>query len=176
MPPVTPGPGRRAHRIATVFGLGDRVPAPGTFAGSLPAAAAWLGLAVLVTDPVALAGLSAALVALVTAFGVWAAHLEAERRGTGDPGAVVVDEVAGQWLTYTVALWNLPAADPRSLAAFVAAGFVAFRVFDIVKPWPVRRLEGIAGGVGIMVDDLVAGIMAGAVLALAAPWVARLAG
>jgi len=176
VPPVIPPAGRRAHAIATVFGLGDRVLAPGTFAGSLPAAVVWLGLTLLVADPVALAGLTAALVALVTAFGTWAARLEAERRGEKDPGAVVIDEVAGQWLTYGVALWSLPAASPRALAVFVAAGFVAFRLLDILKPWPIRRLEEIPEGVGIMVDDLVAGLLAGLVLAVATPHLVRLTG
>ncbi len=176
MPSLSLPPDRRAYRIATVFGLGDRVLAPGTFAGSLPAAVAWLGLTVLLADPVLLVGVTGVLVALVTAFGTWAAHVEAERRGTGDPGAVVIDEVAGQWLTYAVALWNLPAAGPRGIVVFVVAGFVLFRIFDIVKPWPVRRLEGIPHGVGIMVDDLVAGLMAGVVLALVAPHLVGLAG
>jgi len=58
----------------------------------------------------------------------------------------------------------------REQATVVAAGFVLFRVFDIVKPWPVRRLERLHGGLGIMADDLAAGLYAGAALAVASRW------
>jgi phosphatidylglycerophosphatase A len=73
--------------------------------------------------------------------------------GGGDPGAVVIDEVAGQWLAVV-----LLRADP--LAYFLA--FVFFRLFDIAKPWPVGWLDRtLKGGLGIMVDDLMAGLYAG---------------
>jgi len=166
--------GKLAYHLATTFGLGDRVLAPGTFAGSLPAALVWLGLTAVLASPLGLAVVTAVLVALVTAAGIWAAGLEEERRGALDPGPVVIDEVAGQWLTYLVALHRLPAAGPAATAVFVLAGFFSFRLFDIVKPWPVRRLEKLHGGLGIMVDDLAAGVWAGVVLIFLMPWILRL--
>lgn len=154
-----------ARLVATVGGLGDRLPAPGTTAGSLPAALVWWALAVALPARPALAAATAAAVVIATAAGVWAADREAGRRGVSDPGPVVVDEVAGQWLTYLVALpWAL--RDGRVLAT-VAAGFLAFRLFDVAKPWPVRRLERLPGGVGIVADDLAAGVLAGAAVAIA---------
>jgi len=164
------GRSRLAYHLATTFGLGDRVVAPGTFAGSLPAAVLWLALTVVVPSPLPLAILTALLIVAVTAAGVWAAGLEELRRGSVDPGAVVIDEVAGQWLTFLIALWRFPAGGPRGVLLFVVAGFVSFRIFDIVKPWPVRQLERLSGGLGIMVDDLAAGVWAGIVLLLAMPW------
>lgn len=74
-----------------------------------------------------------------------------------DARAIVVDEVAGQALT----LLFVPLTWP-----WLIAGFGLFRLFDMVKPWPVNRLEAMPGGVGVMSDDLAAGVMAGVVLAL----------
>ncbi len=160
----TPG-GLAARWIATTFGLGDRVLAPGTFAGSLPAIVLWL-MATRSLAGTALAVATAAGVVAATAAGVWASGAEARRRGVEDPGPVVIDEVAGQWLTCLVALPWAALASGRRTAAFAVAAFVAFRVFDILKPWPVRRLERLPGGWGIMADDLAAGVEAGIVLAL----------
>ncbi|HEX8285118.1 MAG TPA: phosphatidylglycerophosphatase A [Pyrinomonadaceae bacterium] len=100
------------------------------------------------------------LAILVVSFvGMWAATRAEKLLGKKDPGAVVVDEVAGQLVTFLFVPW---------LAGgwTVFAGFVAFRVFDIWKPYPVRRLEGLGGGLGIMADDLLAGFYAAAVMSL----------
>jgi len=165
---------RLAYHLATTFGLGDHVLAPGTFAGSLPAAILWLGLTLVFASPAVLAATTTGLVALATVAGIWAAGVEERRRGSVDPGAVVIDEVAGQWLTYLIGLWRFPAAGPAGALLFVLAGFVCFRLFDIVKPWPVRQLEKLHGGVGIMVDDLAAGVWAGLSLLLVMPWLGRI--
>jgi len=83
--------------------------------------------------------------------GTWAAQ-EAERSlGGKDPGAIVVDEVAGMAL----AVLTVPLTP-----AVLIAGFVLFRVFDIVKPYPANALQRLPGGVGVMIDDLVAGLYA----------------
>ena len=87
----------------------------------------------------------------------WAASGAAAHWGLRDPGAVVVDEVAGQM----VALALLPLSP-----ATMAAGFLLFRLFDIVKPFPARRLESLPGGFGIMADDLAAGLYANGALRL----------
>ena len=157
---------RLARSIATTGGLGDLLPAPGTTAGSLPAGVAWWAVcAVVQADWVRLTITAIALV-LATTVGVWAAGAEAARRSTGDPGPVVIDEVAGQWLTYVFALILVPMPDLGSLSMAAIVGFAAFRFFDILKPWPVGALERLPGGVGIMVDDLAAAVYAGATTAL----------
>ena len=156
---------RLARAIATVGGLGDALPAPGTTAGSLPAAIAWWIAARLTADPViGVVGLAVAAVAAATA-GTWAAGVEARRRARHDPGAVVIDEVAGQWLCFAVTAGFVGAADAGSIGA-VALGFLVFRILDVVKPWPIRRLERLPGGLGIMVDDLAAGVVAGVLVGL----------
>lgn len=139
-----------ATLIATWFGSGLLPRVPGTW-GSLAAlpfaaAIAWLGGPWLLT---------AAAVAIFL-IGIWASDLYARRLGREDPGSVVVDEVAGQWLTLA----------PVALAfEYYLPGFLLFRLFDILKPWPVswadRKLKG---GFGIMADDVLAAIYAAAVL------------
>jgi phosphatidylglycerophosphatase A len=95
---------------------------------------------------------------VVTIVGTWAAD-EAERAlGGKDPGAIVVDEVAGMTLSI-VAVAPTPAA--------LVAGFVLFRVFDIVKPFPANAAQRLPGGLGIMLDDLIAGLYALVLLILA---------
>ena len=138
--------------IATGLGSGLVPFAPGT-AGSAVA----VGLFWLTTRPgvVWLPPLAFALLVLV---GFWSAAGAARRLGQKDPGAVVIDEFAGQFL----ALLALPHSWP-----VLAAGFVLFRLFDIVKPPPARRFEALPGATGIMTDDLVAGLYANLLLQLA---------
>ena len=97
------------------------------------------------------------LIALVVAIGIPAATLEARGCGKKDPSHVVIDEVAGQLLTLVACpiVWQA-----------LLAGFILFRVFDIVKPPPVRSLERLPEGTGIVVDDLGAGVYALIVLQL----------
>lgn len=145
--------------LATLFGIG-RIPlAPGTF-GSLAAALIAVPIAAS-GGPIALA-LAAAAAALI---GIPAAARAARAMGRDDPGAVVIDEVAGQWLAL------VPAGN--DLAAW-ALGFLAFRLFDIWKPGPVGWADReIGGGLGIMLDDVIAGVLAAGVVALAQPYLPR---
>lgn len=99
-----------------------------------------------------------AAVAVISVVGVWASRTVAEQTGDEDPSKVVIDEVAGQLLA--VAL--LPVEPIWMLAAFIL-----FRLFDVIKPFGIRRLEQIGNGVGIMLDDLAAGL-ATVILLLAA--------
>jgi phosphatidylglycerophosphatase A len=105
---------------------------------------------------------AAALVLLisVTLAGVWAASRAEKLLGRKDPGAVVIDEVAGQLITFAFVPF-------KSGAWVVVAGFALFRLFDIWKPYPVRRLEALESGLGIMADDVLAGFYAATVLSLA---------
>ena len=161
---------RLAHAVATVGGLGDLLPAPGTTAGSLPATILWWSLGVLPVDHWTRLGSTLAGAVVAGAVGVWAAGVEASRRGREDPGPVVIDEVAGQLVTFVVALLFFEPLGLRQVTAFAAAGFLLFRVIDVVKPWPIRRLEEIPGGLGIVADDLAAGAAAGLILAAAWSW------
>lgn len=90
--------------------------------------------------------------------GIWASTVTAREKGKEDPGFIVVDEVLGQWVT-------LLGVSSYSVGSF-AAGFILFRVFDIWKPWPVRKFEKFPGGYGIVADDLAAGIYGALILYL----------
>lgn len=144
-----------AKLIATFFGVGRLHPGPGTW-GSAAAVVLWTALASALPatsrTPVAIA-----LALLVTLIGIPAATQVARASGVKDPQFVVIDEVAGQ----TIALIAAPLAWKTFLA-----GFVLFRAFDIVKPPPVRQLERLPEGTGIMLDDVAAGLFALAVMQL----------
>jgi phosphatidylglycerophosphatase A len=101
--------------------------------------------------------LAVVLVAVVVV-GTWAAGEAEAALGAKDPGAIVVDEVAGM----TLSVLALPLTP-----VVVAVGFVLFRVFDVVKPFPANVAQRLPGGVGVMVDDLIAGLYALALLLLA---------
>lgn len=136
--------------LATWFGCG-RVPlAPGTM-GTLGAVPLYLAAMHLGGR----AGVGAVAV-VVTLVGVWAASVLARDLGQKDPQIVVVDEVAGMLVTM------LPAGVASWRA--IAIGFVLFRALDVVKPWPVRRFEVLPGGWGIVMDDVVAGIIGAAIM------------
>jgi phosphatidylglycerophosphatase A len=96
--------------------------------------------------------------------GIWSSEIEAGRRQESDPRPIVVDEAAGQWLTYLVALPFVPMLATVHLAIFAAAGFLLFRFFDVVKVWPIKAFEKLPGGIGIVADDLAAGYFAAACL------------
>jgi len=149
--PVVAGPSlsdRAATLIATGFGAGYSPIAPGT-AGSL------LGLALF--WPLQLAPLPIQVTVTVGAYvaGVAASTRLAQRLGRKDPGAAVVDEVVGMWLS----LLFLPFTP-----ATAASAFLLFRVLDVFKPWPARQLESLPRGWGIMTDDVMAGVYANLVL------------
>ncbi|MDQ1639261.1 MAG: phosphatidylglycerophosphatase [Pyrinomonadaceae bacterium] len=103
--------------------------------------------------------IAALLIGLV---GIWAASRTEKLSGRKDPGKVVIDEVAGQF----IALIPVPFMIGAALWPAILA-FILFRVFDIVKPYPARKLESLHGGLGIMADDIVAGVYAGIVVAVA---------
>ena len=96
---------------------------------------------------------------VVTVIGIWAGGRVERVLGRKDPGVIVIDEVAGMLLSVIV-------LQPRSLAVLVTA-FLLFRLFDIWKPFPARESQALTGGVGVMVDDLIAGLYALALTAAA---------
>jgi phosphatidylglycerophosphatase A len=153
-------------RLITVFGLGYRWPASGTW-GSLPPvilAAFLCGLAWLVRDDAGAVRLLqvAYMLALVAVLVVFSAACLVQgdgaeaRFGEKDPSEVVADETAGQCLPLLV-LPVLHESPGRAVLA-LATAFVCFRVMDIVKPPPARGLQRMSSGWGILVDDLIAGV------------------
>jgi phosphatidylglycerophosphatase A len=138
-----------ATLIATFFGIGRLRPGPGTW-GSAATVILWAALAHALAPslrtPVAIA-----LAMVVTLIGIPAATKVARGSGIKDPQFVVIDEVAGQLLALV--------AVPLAWKSFLA-GFILFRGFDIVKPPPVRQLEALPEGSGIVLDDLAAGLYA----------------
>jgi phosphatidylglycerophosphatase A len=146
---------RWATLVATFFGAGRLRPAPGTW-GSLATLLLWWLLASHLPAAARLPVILM-LIVLVVAIGIPASTLEARGCGKKDPSHVVIDEVAGQLVTLI--------ACPIVWQALVA-GFILFRGFDIVKPPPVRSLENLPEGTGIVVDDLGAGIYGFIVLQL----------
>ena len=129
--------------VAAVCGIG-RVPRlPGTVASVVGAGISWL----LVSSPAAQIGACAAAIAL----GFWSAGPAAVALGAKDPPSIVIDEVAGMMITLLLL--------PANWRVYLA-GFALFRFFDIFKPLGLRRLERLPGSVGIMLDDLAAGLLA----------------
>ena len=141
---------RAAVSIATLFGIGFAPAAPGTVASIAALPAAWL-----IDRFTGRIGLLLATI-LALAIGTWACELYARAKGQNDPSECVVDELAGQWIACLFA--------PLSVAGFGIAFFL-FRVFDILKPWPVSFAEKeVPGGLGIMADDVVAALISGVIL------------
>jgi phosphatidylglycerophosphatase A len=152
---------RWAFVVATFFGAGYGKPGPGTW-GSVAAVLLWaaFGWGVHPAANTLFLALIAGI-ALSIAVGVPAATIAARESGREDPGFVVIDEVAGQW----IALLGCP-QDWRH--ALIALGL--FRLFDITKPFPARRLENLSGGWGIVFDDVAAGLYAWGVASLLRIW------
>ncbi|MGH7279773.1 MAG: phosphatidylglycerophosphatase A family protein [Candidatus Rokuibacteriota bacterium] len=134
--------------VATVGGVGYAPIAPGTAGSAVALLVLWL-------VPFSRPGLVLYFV-VVTVAGLWAAHVAERVIGGKDPGVIVIDEVAGMTLSVLV----LPLTPAVLLTAFVL-----FRLFDVVKPPPARLSQRIRGGVGVVIDDLIAGLYALGVLA-----------
>jgi phosphatidylglycerophosphatase A len=175
-PSAMPATGKKtlwAWTVGIFFGVGLLKPGPGTW-GSLAAVLLWMAPACggqrlnflvnssqWVLPSYWLDGLTLFAAILAAAIGIPAATVVAKESGREDPGHVVIDEVAGQWLTLAVcrADW------PHALLALVL-----FRLFDITKPWPIRKLEALPGGWGIVLDDLGAGLYGLVVLLVIQRW------
>jgi phosphatidylglycerophosphatase A len=137
--------------LAFGFGSGLAKKAPGTFGTLAAIPVYWL---------FAQAGsqLYSLLTLVATVAGVWICGIAAEKLGEHDFGGIVWDEIAG----YLITMWLVPLTWQTMLA-----GFILFRFFDILKPWPIKWLDSqVQGGLGIMIDDVLAGIFAGGLLLL----------
>ena len=155
------GSAKLALAVATFFGAGYLKPGPGTW-GSVAALLLWAALAI-----GAHAGPHTILYALLSGiaftlvFGIPSATVAERATGRHDPGFVVIDEVAGQWIT----LLGSPADWRHGLIALVL-----FRLFDITKPFPVQRFERLPAGWGIVFDDVAAGLYAWGIATLLRHW------
>lgn len=152
--PSTPSPDNIPHSrlswlTATLFGIGHLQPGSGTWASAVTVLLWWAATRVL--NPGWALPAAAAVALAVTLIGIPTSTVVARESGRKDPGFVVIDEVAGQM----IALIGVPAN-----WKYLLAGFILFRSFDIVKPFPLRRLEKLPGGTGIMMDDVGAGLYA----------------
>jgi phosphatidylglycerophosphatase A len=147
----TPKHTRWAWTVANFFGAGYLKPGPGTY-GSCAAALLWFAAArVFAPAATALSWTTLLAAAVVTVVGIRASTIVARESGRKDPGFVVIDEVAGQLISLAL---MAPTIGQAALA------LVLFRAFDIFKPWPVRKLEALPEGLGIMLDDVAAGVLA----------------
>ena len=142
---------RLAVAMATAGGAGYFPWAPGTVGSAIGVVAYFLTAA----WPIEW---QASLIAAVSVAGVWASGVAARHFETEDPGYVVIDEVAGQLVTLFATGVGMQGA---------ILGFVLFRVLDVVKPWPASGFERLPGGLGIMADDVMAGVYGNLLLRLA---------
>ncbi len=156
------GKTRWAFAVATFFGAGYLKPGPGTW-GSIAAALLWIATAWWFhLSQSSMAAVLATGIGLTIVLGVPAATIVERESGRTDPGFVVIDEVAGQW----IALLFCPTDWAHGLIALIL-----FRLFDITKPFPVRRLERLPGGWGIVFDDVAAGLYALGIASLVRIWI-----
>jgi phosphatidylglycerophosphatase A len=140
-----------AWTLATFFGAGYLKPGPGTY-GSAAAILLWYAAAHIFPSTSLTLAIATTLAAiLITLIGIPASTITARESARKDPGFVVIDEVAGQLF----ALILLPPDWPHA-----ALALLLFRLFDIFKPWPIRKLEALPEGTGIMLDDVAAGLIA----------------
>lgn len=153
---------RGSWLIATFFGVGHMYPGPGTYASAITVALWWIVAHWIA--PTWLVPVAIALAAAITLIGIPPSTVVARESGREDPGFVVIDEVAGQMIALIGAplSWN-----------YLLASFILFRSFDIAKPFPLRRLENLPEGTGIMMDDVGAGLYALVLLQLWLHFVAR---
>jgi phosphatidylglycerophosphatase A len=140
-----------AWTLATFFGAGYLKPGPGTY-GSAAAVLLWYAAAHIFPSTSLTLAIATTLAAiLITLIGIPASTITARESARKDPGFVVIDEVAGQ-------LFALILLPPDW--AHAALALLLFRLFDIFKPWPIRKLEALPEGTGIMLDDVAAGLIA----------------
>ena len=149
-----------AFWLATGFGSGLLQPAPGTWGSAVAAIAAWFFLSCEPSHPVVIL---MGLVLITFAVGIWASDTWESKTGQHDSGMIVIDEFAGMWICI------VPLANDWHIVDYpwlwLLGGFLIFRLLDIAKPYPINWLdENIPGAMGVMVDDVVAGILSAVIL------------
>jgi len=147
---LRPGLGSPGVLLATWFGTGYLPKAPGTWGSLAALPCGWLIAATWGPVGMIIGSL------LVFSIGVWAANVYMAKSGISDPGPVVIDEVAGQWLTLALV--------PPDFGLYLI-GFALFRIADIFKPWPAGWADRtVKGGFGVMLDDVLAALYSGAIV------------
>ena len=148
---TTPRKNRWAWALGTFFGAGYLQPGPGTY-GSIAALLLWYAAAHVFHPSALTLAVATTLAAIaVTLIGIPVSTIVARESGRKDPGFVVIDEVAGQLVSLILI---------RPDWKHAALALLLFRLFDIFKPWPIRKLEALPAGTGIMLDDIAAGLFA----------------
>ena len=149
---------RFAFALATGLGAGFTPIAPGTM-GAVEGVAIFLAISALNFGQSSRALVFLTLNVVLFVVGVWASNKACARTRLEDPRLIVIDEVSGQLIALTpLAFWaSIP-------VVAVVIGFLLFRLFDIFKPYPIRRLETLPGGLGVMADDALAGVYAAALI------------
>jgi phosphatidylglycerophosphatase A len=166
-PPTNPNQNENATKwwawtVATFFGAGFGRPGPGTW-GSVAAVLLWAAYAWLAHPaPLTLTLTLVLAIALTLVFGIPASTIVARESGIHDPQFVVIDEVIGQWIALLFSPFDLRHA---------LIALILFRLFDITKPFPVRQLEKLPAGWGIVLDDVGAGLYALGVASLLRIWI-----
>lgn len=152
---------RLAWWIATGFGSGYLKPAPGTW-GTLAGLLVWLGLALARSSWAFAPWLLLAAPLVLTLVAVWAADRVVKETGQKDPSFIVADEWAGAWFALTPLLFTVTVQPQPAMlwAARLVAPFMLFRLFDIWKPGVVDRAQALPGGWGVVMDDVLAGLLA----------------
>lgn len=150
--------------LTSCFGLGRLPIAPGTW-GSLPPVIIFGLMCHFGASPAMISNVMAVLVLAGSVVCVQFAPAAIAATGKNDPGEVVADELAGQAVVFLFSPFlAMGTASPRQIFITAFTGFVLFRLFDISKPWPIRKLEKFPAGWGILADDLLAGVFAWIVL------------
>ena len=149
--------------IASGLGLGFIPFAPGTFGSLLGVAICYALIEAFKFEPILLLNSIIGASFISGLLGTWASTRSEKIFQKKDASQIVVDEVCGQLIAFAFLAPSLTRIGGKWRAA-LALGFVLFRLFDIFKPWPIRRLEGLGSGVGVMADDVLAGIYAAVAL------------
>jgi len=159
--------------LASCFGLGWLPLAPGSW-GSLPPTIIFTLICYFGTSTISLSIIMAALVLAGSIVCVKFAPAVITMTGKNDPGEIVADEIAGQSVTFlTVGFLAIETFSTKQILGIAALGFLLYRAFDAVKPWPIHKFEKLPAGWGILADDLMAGVYAGVALLLCLSLYAR---
>ncbi len=152
--------------LTSCFGLGRLPIAPGTW-GSIPPTIIFAMMAYFSASPALISIVMAALAVAASVICAKFAPAVIAATGNDDPGEIITDEFAGQAITFlTAPLLITSAISTSQICTAAIIGFLLFRLFDIIKPWPIRKLEKLPGGWGVLADDLLAGVYAAIALVI----------
>jgi len=152
--------------IATGFGVGFIPFAPGTFGSILGLLIAYFLISVFSPDVILLQNSIIIVSVIITILGIWASTRAEKIFDQKDAGQIVLDEVCGQLISFLFIAPYLRRLGGQWIWWGIA-GFILFRALDILKPYPLKELEQVRGGLGVMLDDIIAGLYAAVILSIA---------